>query len=68
MAIEVTGTTNQVQWLICTTSDIDLGVSIPKGIDAHLFLGWLDKDARRYPAKELRLKLDEFCFNKTEIK
>lgn len=60
MAIEVTGTKNQVQRLICTTSDVELGVDIGKGLDAHLFLGWLDQDARKYTAKELEVKLNQW--------
>jgi len=60
MAIEVTGTTEQVQRLICTTSDTELPVSFKKGEDAHLFLGWLDKDVRSYKSSDLAIKLGEW--------
>jgi hypothetical protein len=60
MAIEVTGTKHQVQRLICTTSEIDLGVSIEIGLDADEFCGWLEKDARLYTHLELTEQLDKF--------
>lgn len=60
MAIEVIGNKEQVQWLQCTTSGVDLGINFNKDEDAESFLGWLDSDARKYTHEQLLVKLTEW--------